>query len=120
MLSYFPLVYVRIASDERGPVLYALDALAGTVLWHSDVGNTLFSFPQPGQGDMVYLSSNTGEITSLRCPKDAQFVVDRMVYVCPELTMVPPTQEDLCSELYNECKDTSNSGTSIVVPSFMR
>ena len=113
-------VYVYVESQGKGPMVYALLAETGFVIWLSEVGNAVFSFPQPGPGDLVYLSARTGDTVALRCPKDAQFVVDRMVYVCPELTLVPPTQQDLCSELFNECKNDVTSQNPVVVSSFMR
>ena len=53
--------------------------------------------------DKYWVSSNSGTLYHLTCPKDAHIVLNRIVYVCPELTIVEPTQNDLCNDLERPC-----------------
>jgi hypothetical protein len=110
-------VYVEVTTDNMNPTFHALDALTGEVLWFTSMGNRLFSHPQNGAGDDVLISSISGQTIALICPPNAQFSVDRLVYVCPELTLVEPTQQDLCNELLNPCDPIAPMNT-LVVPSF--
>eukprot|EP00943_MAST-04B_sp_MAST-4B-sp1_P004212 g4212.t1 len=97
-------VYVR---SSRG-TLYAVDITNGTLLFSFNVGPRLYSHPIHDIEDTTHLdkywvSSNSGTLYHLTCPKDAHIVLNRIVYVCPELTIVKPTQEDLCNDLDRPC-----------------
>ena len=97
-------VYVR---SSRG-TLYAVNVTNGALLFQFNVGPRLHSHPIHDLNDNTnidkyWVSSNSGTLYHLTCPKDAHIVLNRIVYVCPELTIVEPTQNDLCNDLERPC-----------------
>jgi hypothetical protein len=96
-------VYIRSTSDR----LYAVDVENGNMLFETRLGRQIHSHPVRNRelkaSNMVFLSTIKGKLYGLHCPKDAHIVISRVVYVCPELTIVPPTQEDLCQDLERPC-----------------
>ena len=97
-------VFVR---STRG-TLYAVNVSNGALLFSFNVGPRLHSHPVRDLSDDVnldkfWVTTTTGTLYHLNCPRDAHIVLNRIVYVCPELTIVPPTQNDLCNDLERPC-----------------
>ncbi len=62
--------------------------------------------------DSYFVQSIDGTTHALNCPKNSHIVTDRLVYVCPQLTLVRPTSADVCAELERPCAvvDATTSG----------
>ena len=102
-----PLYIQAMSSLTRG-TLYAVNVLNGALLFSFNVGPRLHSHPVRDLSDDVNLDKfcdyyNRHFVPPLNCPRDAHIVLNRIVYVCPELTIVQPTQSDLCHDLERPC-----------------
>jgi hypothetical protein len=96
-------VYIRSTIGK----LHAIDLETGALIFEYSVGPKLHSHPvrnwQKKEDNMIFVSTYTGKLYGLACPPNAHVVLSRVVYVCPELTIAVPTQEDLCNELERPC-----------------
>lgn len=95
------LLYV---TDAR-PYVSAVDLRSGQVVWAYKTGSPVHSIPVHGAGSRLFVTTSDGRLYGLDCEDGAQLVVDRVVYLCPSLDQVRPTQRDLCEELDNRCPD---------------
>ena len=60
-----------------------------------------------------YVQSGDGTTHALSCPDNGHIVLDRLVYVCPELTLVRPTSQDVCEELESPCVKEDQTRSTI-------
>ena len=85
----------------------------GVDVWSYIAGGVTFSKPVRGVDfnstsghfpkDSYYVQSIDGTTHAVVCPENGHLVLDRLVYVCPEMTLVRPTSRDVCEELERPC-----------------
>jgi outer membrane protein assembly factor BamB len=93
---------VRMMRHDNGVDVWSY--LAGVVTFSrpvrgADYNSTSGDFPK----DSYYVQSIDGTTHAVVCPVNAHLVLDRLVYVCPEMTLVRPTSRDVCEELESPC-----------------
>jgi outer membrane protein assembly factor BamB len=103
-------IYLSTSSSQ----VTAIGARTGSILWTQKASIQSFSHPVPSLIDdknniRVYVTSKLGEIIAFNCSDDSHIVLDRRVYVCPDLSLVPYVEVDLCSEHGRTCFELLNS-----------
>ena len=109
--------YIYIRTFDR--YITALHHQNGSLAWSYQAGTSTFSHPIRSSDhdsgnhpkDGYYVQSTDGTTHALTCPPESHIVLDRLVYVCPALTLVRPTSKDLCSELESPCVAGGGSGS---------
>jgi len=119
-------VYVRTLDR----IVTAINHENGDIAWSYQAGEQTFSHPIRGSDhqssknnnmhpeNSYYVQSSDGTTHSLDCPNDGHIVLDRLVYVCPELTLVRPTSKDLCMELESPCFDEDDAVSTLRPPTY--
>merc|ERR1711871_1353566 len=108
---------LTIYLSTSASLVTAVDAKRGSIIWSQKASIQSFSHPVPsttkyGNDTRVYVTSKTGEIIAFNCSDDNHIVLDRRVYVCPDLSLVPYVEADLCSEYGITCTEQLNSAHS--------
>ena len=125
-------VYVRTLDRN----VTALRHIDGVVIWTYPAAPPSFTRPKRGvdrddglhsiegggggggggtrhTANSYYVQSGDGTTHALSCPDNGHIVLDRLVYVCPELTLVRPTSQDVCEELESPCVKEDQTRSTI-------
>jgi hypothetical protein len=116
--------YIYIRTLDR--YVTALHHSTGIVAWKYQAGTSTFSHPIRSSDhatgshptDLYYVQSTDGTTHALHCPTESHIVLDRLVYVCPALTLVRPTSKDLCMELESPCVIAAGNDPTLRPPTY--